>query len=119
VTSERVARGDIQQIAFRAAYDGPNRHEAAARRRRRRNSFNTRRKLIRVQKLDHFLQSRPGLVRRGTGLESCVGNDVLLWRIAVLCGKLRSVGAIGRTSIASPPAAGLRQRKWNRADGEK
>src|SRR5262249_8551788 len=39
VTAEGVAPGDIQQVAFRAAYGVPSRHEAAARRRRRRNRF--------------------------------------------------------------------------------
>ena len=119
VTAERVARGHIQKVAFRSAYSPPSRHEAAARRRRRRNSFNTRGNLIRVRKLNYSLQSRPRLVRCGTGLECCAGNDVLPRRIDVLCGELRLVGAIGHASIVNPATVGLRQREWDRANGEK
>ena len=123
VTAERVAGGDVQEIAFRAAYAGPTRHEAAARRRRRRNSFNTRGNLISVPKLGEFLQSRfqpdPGLVRRGTGLEWCAGSDVLLRRIDVLCGELPLLGAIDHAFMVSPAVVGLRQREWNGADGDK
>ena len=55
VTAERVACGDIQQVAFRIAYGVPSRHEAAARRRRRRNAFNRRGILIDLSKPDEFL----------------------------------------------------------------
>ncbi len=72
IIAERVARGYIQQVAFRAAYVAPTRHEAAARRPRRRKSFTRRGNLISVPKLDDvlqpLLQPRQGLVRRGTRL---------------------------------------------------
>ena len=123
VRAERVGRGHVQQITFRAAYAAPTRHEVVARRRHRRNSFNTRGNLISVPKLGESLQSRfqpdPGLVRRGTGLEWCAGSDVLLRRIDVLCGGLPFLGAIDHAFMVSPATVGLRQREWNGADGEK
>src|SRR5580765_2678872 len=66
VTAERVARRDIQQVAFRVAYAVPSRHETAARRRRPRNHFNRRGNLIRIRKISYSLQSRPRLMRRDT-----------------------------------------------------
>ena len=119
VTAERVARGHIQKVAFRSAYSPPSRHEAAARRRRRRNSFNSRGNFARVWKREPALRSYTRLVLSRAGLEPCAGNDVLLRRIDVLCGELRLVGAIGHASIVNPATVGLRQREWDRANGEK
>src|SRR5437870_10077796 len=78
VTAERVARGDIQQVAFRPAYAIPGRHKAAARRGCRQNSFNSRGNFIRVWKLKRARRPRPRLMSSGTGAERCAGNGVSL-----------------------------------------
>jgi hypothetical protein len=82
VTAERVARGDIQ-LAFRPAYAIPGRHEAAARWGCRQNSFNLRSNFIRVWNLERALRPYARLMRCGTGLERCAGNDVFLRQIAI------------------------------------
>ena len=57
-------------------------------------------------------------MRCDTGLECCGGNDVLPRRIDVLRGELRLVRAIGHASIVNPATVGLRQREWDRANGD-
>src|SRR5262249_40038683 len=78
ITAERVPRGHIQQITFRAAYAAPSRHEAAARRRRRRTSFISRGNFIRARNLGRALRPHVRLMRGGVALERCSGKDVAL-----------------------------------------
>ena len=76
VSVKGTGRGNIQQVAVRAAYAIPSRHKAAARRRRRRNSFNSCNNFTHVWRLERALRRQPRLMRPGTGLEPRAGNNV-------------------------------------------